>query len=97
MNKERNICPSLNGLLERFAEFYTTTSEIHKAWRTFYEVVSAAYQLPQNKRPSISEISIFLKERGVNNHGNIAVIYAHCLYSIATYEGKEIYKEGFNP
>ena len=89
--------PIVEHLIE-FLESIDDTSSIRpSSWHLFYRYCIVAYKSTQQNRHRISELSEIFRRFGINNPGELAVLYAHILYTLALYEHKEIYGRDFNP
>lgn len=64
-------------------------------WRKFYSWCILSYHQDRVNRFSISDLGEFLVNKNIKNTKEIIVAYIHVLYSLAMFEGKEIYGKGF--
>lgn len=65
-------------------------------WKKYYDWCIKSYRVSREKRYSISELARTLKQQQVKNAKDLIVAYFHILYSLAIFEGVEIFGEGFN-
>ncbi|MGF3113073.1 hypothetical protein [Facklamia sp. P9177] len=89
---ERTISKELVVMLEKIC---TDVDDSPLFWREFYSWCIISYRKDRVNRFSISELGKFLLKRNIENTKEIIVAYIHILYSLAMYEGEEIYGEGF--
>lgn len=66
-------------------------------WVRFYEFITVAYNSLRAERPSVSQLSDILKERGCLRPGSLAVLYAHGLQILSVSDGYPLQKTAFYP
>jgi len=83
--------------VEQLLRFVPLEGRTNDFWLAFYELVAVSYSRSPVNRLSVSSLAEELRRAGHPAPGNLATIYAHCLYSLAVRDGKRIYANGFNP
>ncbi|MDE9829158.1 hypothetical protein GZH82_10280 [Staphylococcus ursi] len=82
-------------LVVMLEEICTSPDDSPMFWKEFYNWCIISYRNDRINRFSISELGEFLLKRNIENAQEIIVAYIHVLYSLAMFEGDEIYGEGF--
>jgi len=82
--------------LAKFVESYANHKMPHVYWEAFYEFVCCCFRQIRERRPSVSQLSQYLKESNIESPGTFAVVYAHCLFTLAKNSNRAIYGEEFN-
>ena len=62
-------------------------------WELFYEFIILSYKTPQDNRYAVSQLYYALKEKNVEEPGEMMKVYAHGLYLLAKNDEREIYDE----
>lgn len=76
-------------------EICTNADDSPVFWERFYNWCIISYRQDRVNRFSISDLGKFLLSKKIENTKEIIVAYIHILYSLAMFEGNEIYGEGF--
>lgn len=95
MYRDRTITTMDRNLFDKLADSISAQSDLQK-WELFYEFICSSYRLPFEKRISVSNLYIYLKDNEVELRKDMVKVYAHGMYLLAKAEGKEIYGEAFN-
>ncbi|MCS4487552.1 hypothetical protein [Streptococcus sciuri] len=82
-------------LIDALNDICRNTDDSPVFWKKFYNWCILSYQQERDKRFSVSDLGNFLLSRNVDNTREIIVAYIHVLYSLAMFEGEEIYGDGF--
>lgn len=66
-------------------------------WINYYDFINATYNVPQDLRPSVSDLVRIFEDNDIQKPGTLSTIYAHGLYTLARHYNKSIFEGGFNP
>ncbi|GAA4074080.1 hypothetical protein [Amphibacillus indicireducens] len=92
----RNVSPEVITALNNFLSYkILEKNEVSLEWKFFYEFIIKSYDQEREERYSVSELGFILKKKEIKPSIYINA-YAHSLYSLALYNQKDIYGEGFN-
>ena len=92
----RNVCDPVQKSLDSFFNNAKSLNNLSPDdWMRFYSFVVVSYR--HKERPSVSQLSNMLREKGARRPGDLSVLYAHSLYVLAIKDQLSIYGNGFNP
>lgn len=82
----RDLSAEVAASLADYIELRRSCRSTSHQWSAFYRFVADAYSAGRFRRPAVSQLFFLLREQGISEAAKLAVVYAHCLQSIAVFD-----------